>query len=471
MRGVFRPEAEVSLAVQWQEKSGKWLTTSTRQSDRLATGGAREWTRLCVLAEVPKQAGRLSFMVSAYGQGPDEVVEIDDASLLELPAAHPPQSKLFRYQYGIKAPGFLLAQICADLDNDGRREILYSSRGTKMTSLLNAADGKPRWTAAIPGDHQSACAYDLDGDGIYEIVYTTSGPGRLYVLDCKTGRIVKQWQSDDSKLGNSPVIIDGDGDGVLDGYFGSRHKYLVRLNMRDLVPIKTRTGWSQCGCYTSAMDVDDDGRWDLFAGSGDDTLAKGILHRYDPITLESLWSYKTNDNASSADPVLADIDGDGKVEIIKSVDNYAGDDAHDAVYAFGTDGTLLWKVEGIAEEDSPNVADLDGDGQVEIVGMTFGGEVYCLDGRGRFRWRKDLRPELNNSAHAYMAPILCDLNGDNKLEILALTNGGIDGEGERTAFSLPSRPMGGFSTVSTWAARGSGALPSSARPTTTRTWS
>jgi hypothetical protein len=137
-----------------------------------------------------------------------------------------------------------------------------------------------------------------------------------------------------------------------------------------------------------------------------------------------VWSYKTDDNASSADPVLADIDGDGQVEVVKSVDNYAGDDAHDAVYAFETDGTLLWKVAGLSGEDSPNVADLDGDGSVEIVGMTFGSEVYCLDAAGGFKWRKDLRPELDDSVHAYMTPILCDLNGDAQLEILALTNAG-----------------------------------------------
>ncbi|NUQ62725.1 MAG: DUF4838 domain-containing protein [Pirellulales bacterium] len=86
VRGVFRPEAEVSVVVQWQEKSGKWLTAAARPSDRLPEGGSREWTRLCVLAEAPKEAGRLLFTVSAYGQGPDEAVEIDDASLLELPA-------------------------------------------------------------------------------------------------------------------------------------------------------------------------------------------------------------------------------------------------------------------------------------------------------------------------------------------------------------------------------------------------
>ena len=60
------------------------------------------------------------------------------------PASHPARSKLFRYQWGVKHPGFLLGQICADLDNDGRREIFYSSRGTKQTLLLSAADGTPR---------------------------------------------------------------------------------------------------------------------------------------------------------------------------------------------------------------------------------------------------------------------------------------------------------------------------------------
>ena len=347
------------------------------------------------------------------------------APVIEDPAARPAPSKLFSDQYGIKEPGFLIAQVCADLDNDGKREIFYSSRGTKRSHLLRAADGTALWSKRFEGEHQSICAYDLDGDGKYEILYSVSGPGRLYMLDC-SGKILKQWDVDDWKLGNSAVIIDGDGDGVLDGYFGTRGKYLVRLNMKELTLIRNRTPWVQCGSHTSAMDVDGDGKWDLFAGNGDDSRAKGTLHRYDPVTLQDVWSYSTDDNASSADPVLADIDGDGRVEIVKSVDNYANDDAHDAVYALKTDGTVLWKVDGFSGEDSPNVADLDGDGAVEIVGMTFGGVVYCLDGRGRVKWQKDLRPELDDSAHAYMTPILCDLNGDKTLEILAVTNGGYE---------------------------------------------
>ncbi|MCP4171801.1 MAG: hypothetical protein GY758_13615 [Fuerstiella sp.] len=348
--------------------------------------------------------------------------------VVQSPAFYPNPTKLFRCQYGIREDAFTLVQSCVDFDNDGVRELVYGSRTNQTCSLIRAADGKALWTTPLAGLCQSISAHDLDGDGRYEILFLTSNPGRLYVLD-HAGRVLKHWDADDAKVGNTPVIIDADHDGILDGYLGTRSKYLVRLNMNDVSLIARRPDWVQCGCHTTAMDVDGDGRWDLFAGAGDDNRAKGVMHRFDPLTLETVWSHETNDNASSADPVLVDIDGDGQVEIVKSVDNYGRDDAHDGVYAFETDGTLLWKVDGLSGEDSPNVADLDGDGSVEIVGMTFGSEVYCLDAQGKLKWRKDLRPQLTDKAHAYMAPILCDLDGKPGLEILAMTNAGYTQKG------------------------------------------
>ncbi|MAG94199.1 MAG: hypothetical protein CMJ48_10665 [Planctomycetaceae bacterium] len=348
--------------------------------------------------------------------------------VVQSPAFYPKPTKLFRYQYGIREDAFTLVQSCVDFDNDGTRELVYGSRTNQTCSLIRATDGKALWTTPLAGLCQSISAHDLDGDGRYEILFLTSNPGRLYILD-HSGRVLKHWDADDAKVGNTPVIIDADHDGVLDGYLGTRSKYLVRLNMNDVSLIARRPGWVQCGCHTTAMDVDGDGRWDLFAGAGDDNRAKGVMHRLDPLTLKTVWSHETNDNASSADPVLVDIDGDGQVEIVKSVDNYGRDDAHDGVYAFETDGRLLWKVDGLSGEDSPNVTDLDGDGSVEIVGMTFGSEVYCLDAQGDFKWRKDLRPQLTDRAHAYMAPILCDLDGEPGLEILAMTNAGYTQKG------------------------------------------
>ena len=331
---------------------------------------------------------------------------------------------LFRLEYQKPDLSYCNSSVCVDFDGDGIRELLFASRETDRLQMLRAADGSVLWSKTLAGDQQSISAYDLDGDSDFEILYTVSGPGRLYVLDHE-GKVLRQWDAGDWKLGNSAVVVDSDGDGQLEGFFGTRSRYLIRLNMTDLSLVQRRTDWVQCGCYTSAMDVDRDGHWDMFAGSGDDSTGKGVLHRYNPLTLQTTWSFRTDDNASSADPVLVDIDRDGQIEIIKSVDNYAGDDAHDAVYAFETDGTLIWKQPGLAGEDSPNAFDLDGDGEVEIVGMTFGCEVYCLNARGKIKWRKDLRPELSDhDAHAYLTPILADVNGDHQLEILALTNGG-----------------------------------------------
>ena len=345
---------------------------------------------------------------------------------------------LLRIQYQRGDESFCQAGTCVDYQNNGRRGILLASRKTRELSMLEAATGKVRWKKVMAGDQQSILAYDLDRDGNVEIIYTTSSPGRLYVLDGE-GNVKRQWTSEDGKLGNSAVVLDADHDGVLDGFFGTRTKHLVRLNMADLTVLGRRTGWVQCGCYTSAMDVDHDGQWDLFAGSGDDHRSKGQLVRYDPLSLKTIWKYDTDDNASSADPVLVDIDGDGQVEIVKSVDNYAGDEAHDAIYAFETDGKLLWKVPGLSCEDSPNVADLDGDGEVEIIGMTFGGEVFCLDGKGKLQWKGDLRPELDDSFHAYMTPILCDVDGKPGLEILAMTNGGYSKKAAGIVFVLSSQ--------------------------------
>lgn len=341
---------------------------------------------------------------------------------VEDAAARPAPGKLFRDQYGFSQPGYLLAGTCVDLDNDGSREIIYASRKDKRVRLLRAADGAELWSIRVPSNHESIAVHDVDGDGRFEILFAGSGPGKLYVIDAK-GNILRQWDAGEYKLGNTPAIFDADGDGVLDGYLGTRGKKFVRLNMRDLSLIAQRPSWQQCACHTAAADVDGDGRWDLFAGSGDDRPAgKGTLHRLDPISLKSVWSFKTDDNASSSDAALVDIDGDGQLELLKSCDGtHATDAAHDAVFAFETDGTLLWKVDGISGMDTPNAADLDGDGEVEIVGMAFGSEIYCLDSKGQLKWRKKLRPD--EKTRSTIAPILCDLDGDKELEILAITDG------------------------------------------------
>ncbi len=67
--------------VQWKDAAGQWLTTAAQRADRLPAGGTPDWTRLCVLGEVPAKAAQLVFCVSAYNHRPDDVLQADDASL------------------------------------------------------------------------------------------------------------------------------------------------------------------------------------------------------------------------------------------------------------------------------------------------------------------------------------------------------------------------------------------------------
>ena len=117
-----------------------------------------------------------------------------------------------------------------------------------------------------------------------------------------------------------------------------------------------------------------------------------------------------------ASPVIADLDGDGNNEMIA---------AYYSVYVFGSDGTLLdWVDGGDGRVYAPHVvADLEGDGIAEIV---YGNrhEVYAYEWQNgglqlKTGWPADTTtagesPEVRGMAAA-------DLDGDGLIEVVATT--------------------------------------------------
>ncbi len=114
--------------------------------------------------------------------------------------------------------------------------------------------------------------------------------------------------------------------------------------------------------------------------------------------------------------VFADLNGDGYLEIItSSTDN--------RIYAWDYTGTPMpgFPVNTIAmPQYAPSVADLDGDGDLEIVqftrGATSGGRLYVLDHMGNVLPGFPLSVNNNNLANC---PTLYDLDGDGVMEIIA----------------------------------------------------
>jgi hypothetical protein len=113
--------------------------------------------------------------------------------------------------------------------------------------------------------------------------------------------------------------------------------------------------------------------------------------------------------------VFADLDGDGDLEIItSSTDNriYAWDYRGDPMPGFPV--TTI----GMAQY-APSVGDLDGDGDVEIVqctrGMTNGGRLYVLDHLGN---PLPGFPKSVNNNNVESCPTLYDLDDDGVMEII-----------------------------------------------------
>ena len=107
-------------------------------------------------------------------------------------------------------------------------------------------------------------------------------------------------------------------------------------------------------------------------------------------------------------PAAADIDGDGRPEIVVGAENNA------TLLAFEHDGSLKWRSDVLSQAldwGGPSIADLDGDGVPEIV---IGRQV--LTNQGRLRWT-GAGPSRGGDRGANS--IVVDLDLDGRPEVVA----------------------------------------------------
>ena len=126
-----------------------------------------------------------------------------------------------------------------------------------------------------------------------------------------------------------------------------------------------------------------------------------------------IWSYSLSTSTGFDFPVVADVNGDGHPEII------AGSESGD-LYVLNNHGKLEWKyivrhgavrVRGGRIGMSVAVGDLFGDGHLEIVSASGDGYVYAFNGKGKLLWK-------TNTGSGRSIPTLANLYNNGKLEIV-----------------------------------------------------
>ncbi|MBM3323110.1 hypothetical protein FJY69_06510, partial [candidate division WOR-3 bacterium] len=315
----------------------------------------------------------------------------------------------------------------ADLDGDGRLEVIRPSTANQLHVWRCDGTPLPGWPRTMIGMGQYAPAVaDVDRDDQYEIAVTTRGMssgGRVYLF-APNGTVKPGWPFSGLVGGNfndAPTLVDLDGDDTLEVIVGERDYPIGHLH------VLNHRGQPFPGTWPCSLDhVPATG-----AAVGDlnlDGVKEIVYCSYNSIyvfrpdgTLLPDWPQvnPTGRYFSYQSPVLADIDGDDTLEII------AGMHRNGACCAWRHDGTMLagWPRPFLRwTYCPPTVADLYRNGDLKVLdGLAgiLGGSadvLYAFDDDGSILPGFPYMDPNGGAAEGDIA--VADIDGDGDLEVI-----------------------------------------------------
>ncbi|NLH50032.1 MAG: VCBS repeat-containing protein [Myxococcales bacterium] len=340
--------------------------------------------------------------------------------------------------------------VLANVDADPDLEVIVATAGQQLH--VWKLDGAKVFTAALTGLAQTVPAVgDVNGDGDPEIVVATrdasggSPTPTVYVFAGDGTKLAQKALPHGGASNSPPTLADLDGDGALEILVDERGSSTGWLHAWDGDLNSIGGSWPVVLDHvpaTSAAVGDIDGVAGLeVAICSYSSLwvvdADGIAQANFPRTI-------AGEGYSYGSPALADLDGDGRLEIVTTTH---GD--FNRVHVTTADGAELagWPYDlGDAWTFAPPaVGDIDGDGGLEVVAGRSGGTIaddnlFVIRADGT-----DFAPfPYRMTGGAEGSYVLADITGDDRLEILFTNNLLDDNQGYLFAVDADAQPLAGW---------------------------
>ena len=274
----------------------------------------------------------------------------------------------------------ICAPVLADINNDGELEIIFCGRGKASASIsagIHAWNLQGEEIEGFPFELPSTPAFtptvaDIDNDGSFEIFASTTTA--LYCIS-HTGEQLYMVESNDSYKYSyqSPLVVDFEGNGIW-SLVGACHGDNPHHYIRNAHTGEYREGWPKqvtSWTYSTPTVVKKGGNHAIFMGmSGEGNV---------------FYQYDADGNLAPGFPLnlsagiegfisVADIDNDGEDEIITDFNLMEGSEGF--IRAWEMDGTEVTegfplRPQGLTYMNGANFGDIDGDGKLEIVTLTY----------------------------------------------------------------------------------------------------
>jgi len=325
----------------------------------------------------------------------------------------------------------------------------YGAGGSDVWLIKTDSNGIEQWNKTFGGTGgDEGYSVQQTSDGGYIIAgYTGSygaGSSDVWLVKVAGGPIWTRkpgWDVPDVGMGSHPAFVDIDADGDYDLFIGEQFGVSFAYENTGSA---SSPNWTAKPCWNLAdldmgskptfADLDNDGDYDVLIGEG----PTGATYAYENTgsasspnwTTKPCWNPPTLP-AMGAKPALADLDADGDYDLL-IYQAFSGDP-----FTYENDGGVSspnwtrkssWDPPNAGQGATPDLADLDGDGDYDLLVGNQTGATSAYENTGGASsptWTAKSSWDPPNVAELAAKPALADLDNDGDPDLLIGTMDGV----------------------------------------------